>query len=271
MTKIAIIGSGRIAWHLGRRLKAKGLPPRQVISRTAAHAESLARTLQCDWTDDWSALMPDIDLAIIAVRDDAIGDVAAQVAPAAPQTLFVHTSGATPGTVLAPHCARFGVFYPLQSFSYDRVPVWSKIPFCVDANSAEDLLLLKKTAKQIGNLLYHVDDKQRSSLHVAAVFANNFTNHCFAIAEKLLEEKELPFELLHPLMEETLAKALQNAPALMQTGPAVRGDQETIQRHLNLLSGHPEWQKLYSSMTDNIIRQHQSENPGAGASDFSNE
>jgi predicted short-subunit dehydrogenase-like oxidoreductase (DUF2520 family) len=257
MTKIAIIGSGRIAWHLGRRLKAKGLPLSQVISRTAQHAENLARTLQCAWSDEWTALAPDTDLAIIAVRDDAIGGVAEQVAKAAPQTLFVHTSGATPGTILAPFCARFGVFYPLQSFSYDRVPVWSKIPFCVDANSAEDLLLLKKIAKQIGNLLYQVDDKQRAALHVAAVFANNFSNHCFAIAEKLLEEKELPFELLHPLMEETLAKALQNAPALMQTGPAVRGDQETIQRHLNLLSGHPEWQQLYSSMTDNIIHMRE--------------
>lgn len=259
MTKIAIIGSGRIAWHLGRRLKAKGLPLSQVISRTAQHAENLARTLQCAWSDDWAALEADTDLAIIAVRDDAIGSVAEQVAQAAPHTLFVHTSGATPGTILAPFCARFGVFYPLQSFSYDRVPVWSKIPFCVDASSAEDLLLLKKTAKQIGNLVYQVDDTQRAALHVAAVFANNFTNHCFAIAEKLLEEKELPFELLHPLMEETLAKALQNAPVLMQTGPAVRGDQETIQRHLNLLSGHPEWKALYAGLTESVRRMGEGE------------
>jgi predicted short-subunit dehydrogenase-like oxidoreductase (DUF2520 family) len=106
--------------------------------------------------------------------------------------------------------------------------------------------------------VYHVNDAQRATLHVAAVFANNFTNHCFAIAERLLEEKELPFEMLHPLMEETLAKALQNAPVLMQTGPAVRGDQETIQRHLDLLLEHPEWKRLYAGLTESIRRMGES-------------
>lgn len=252
MTKIVITGSGRIAWHLGKRLKAKGLPIAQVVGRSAESVSNLANTLQADWTDDWSQVLPDADWILIAVRDDAIGEVAEALARYAPEALATHTSGATPGVVLKPHFKRYGVFYPLQSFSFERSPVWSKIPFCVDAKQPDDLLFLKKTAKVIGNLVYRVTDEQRAVLHVAAVFANNFANRCFAIASDLLEEKGLPFEMLHPLMEETLAKALLEAPDKMQTGPAVRGDADTVLRHLHQLQDHPDWQELYRSLTLNI-------------------
>ncbi len=252
MKKIVIIGSGRIAWHLGKRLKSKGLPVAQVISRTAEHARALADALGCVWTDDCAEVLPDADWVLIAVRDDAIPEVAEALAKQVPDALVTHTSGATPSRVLAAYFSRFGVFYPLQSFSHDRTPLWSKIPFCIDASIGEDVLFLKKTAKVIGNLVYQVDDQQRAALHVAAVFANNFANHCFAIAEQLLDEKDLPFELLHPLMEETLAKVLHDSPARMQTGPAVRGDTETIQHHLDLLQKHPRWQTLYATLSASI-------------------
>lgn len=250
--KIVIVGSGRIAWHLGKRLKAKGMPVAQVLNRTAAHAQSLAESLGAHWTDDWSAALPDADWLLIAVRDDAVAEMGESLAPYVPNALATHTSGATPGAVLKPFFQRHGVFYPLQSFSFERSPVWSKIPFCVDAQSNEDVLFLKKIAKTIGNLVYRVNDEQRAALHVAAVFANNFANHCFAIAEKLLDEKDLPFEMLHPLMEETLAKALHDSPARMQTGPAVRGDEDTVRRHLGLLKNRPEWRELYERISLSI-------------------
>jgi len=258
MSKIILVGAGRIAWSLCKRLKARGLPVAQVVNRTTEHARSLAEALDARWTDDWAGVLPDADWLLIAVRDDAIDEVGAALAPHASEALATHTSGATPGAVLAPFFKRYGVFYPLQSFSIEREPTWSKIPFCVDAQSDADVLFLKKIAKTIGNLVYRVNDEQRAALHVAAVFANNFANHCFAIAEKLLEEKNLPFEMLHPLMEETLAKALQDSPARMQTGPAARGDAETIQRHLDLLKRHPQWLELYKKMSVNI-------NPELGA------
>jgi len=122
----------------------------------------------------------------------------------------------------------------------------------VDAASEKDVLYLKRIAKTIGNLVYRVNDEQRALLHVAAVFANNFANRCFAIAEKILDEKDLPFELLHPLMEETLAKALQDSPVRMQTGPAIRGDVDTVRRHMNLLSENIEWREIYREMSENI-------------------
>ena len=250
--RITIAGAGRVATHLGKRLKAKGLTVTQVVSRTADHARALATALGTKWTDQWDETDPETDWLILAVRDDAVAAVAAGIAPFVKNALATHTSGATPGHTLSGTFDRFGVFYPLQSFSAERQPVWSKIPFCIDANSQEDVLFLRKMAKIVGNLVYQVNDVQRAELHVAAVFANNFANHCFAIAEKMLDEADLPFEMLHPLMEETIAKAIQDSPARMQTGPAARGDRETLERHIGLLAGHPEWQEIYRMISSDI-------------------
>jgi predicted short-subunit dehydrogenase-like oxidoreductase (DUF2520 family) len=252
LPKIVIVGAGRIAWHLGKRLKGKGLPVAQIVSRTAEHARDLAEALNAGWSTDPADVLSDADWVILAVRDDAIQPVAESLAPFVHEALVTHTSGGTAGEVLAAHFQRYGVFYPLQSFSMEHMPVWSKIPFCVDAAADSDVLFLKKIAKTIGNLVYQVTDNQRANLHVAAVFANNFANHCFAIAERLLDEKDLPFELLHPLMEETIAKALQDAPSRMQTGPAIRGDNATIHRHLELLNDHQNWKALYEKLSLDI-------------------
>ncbi len=249
---IVIAGAGRIATHLGKRLRAKGLRVAQVLNRSADSARELAGELRADWSDDWADIDRKADWVLVAVRDDAIAGVGEALAPYVPDALITHTSGATPGTVFAPWFERYGVFYPLQSFSKERMPIWSKVPFCVDARVEEDVVLLKKLAKTIGNLVYRVNDEQRAVLHIAAVFANNFANHCFSIAEKILEEKDLPFELIHPLMEETLAKALLESPAKMQTGPAIRGDMDSMLRHLEGLRMHPEWRDLYIGLSKSI-------------------
>lgn len=258
--KIALIGTGRIAWHLGKRLKSKGLMVSQVLGRTPSQVQALAAHLGSNASLSWADIAPDTDWILIAVKDDAIDEVGAALSAYAPAALATHTSGATPSTVLSPFFERYGVFYPLQTFSHERSPVWSKIPFCVDASNETDLLLLKKMAKTIGNLVYQVNDDQRKQLHVAAVFANNFANHCFSVAEQILNKHNLPFDLLHPLMEETLAKALQDSPVKMQTGPAIRNDQDTINRHLSLLETEPIWQDLYALMTQSI-RANQSISP----------
>ncbi len=250
--KIAVAGTGKVAHRLAKRLKAKGLPIAQVYGRSPEGAQQLAQDLHCGWTSDPADIDPDTEWLLLAVSDDAIEEVAAQFAEVAPLALVTHTSGATPGQVLAAHFRRYGVFYPLQSFSLERQPIWSKIPFCVDASSHEDVLFLKKMAKTVGNLVYQVDDQQRATLHVAAVFANNFANHCFAIAEKILDNADLPFEMLHPLMEETLAKAVAESPAKMQTGPAIRGDSETILRHLHLLESQARWAEIYRVVSEDI-------------------
>lgn len=261
---IVLIGAGRIATHLGRRMRAKGLHVAQVLNRSASVARTLAEELGADWSDQWADLTPNAEWIILAVRDDAIAEVGAQLGPLAPEALFTHTSGATPGAVLAPYCRRYGVFYPLQSFSVEHAPLWSKVPFCVDAHTPEDVLFLKKMGKILGNLVYQINDEERAVLHIAAVFANNFANHCFAVAEKIMEEKGLPFEMLHPLMEETLAKALQTSPEMMQTGPARRGDMDTIQRHLDWLEAHPLWRALYVDMSRSINPKLPLDPPSSG-------
>lgn len=256
LPRITIGGSGRVATHLGKRLKAKGLPIQQVISRNKNHAGALGNLLGARWTDKWEEVDSQTDWLILAVRDDVIEEVTGQLSPYLPNTLITHTSGATPGSILAGHAQRYGVFYPLQSFSVERQPVWSKIPFCVDANTTTDVQFLRKMAKIIGNLVYQVNDDQRAALHVAAVFANNFANHCFAVAEQMLEESDLPFEMLHPLMEETIAKAILDSPQRMQTGPARRGDQDTMKRHIDLLQKHPKWQDIYQKISEDIQNMH---------------
>ncbi len=250
---IVIVGAGRVAWHLGRRLKGKGLPVTQVISRTEERTEELATSVGAVWSTSLPEIIPNPDWVLLAVKDDALSEVAEKLGSYVPEALVTHTSGGTAGSVLSPFFRRSGVFYPLQSFSFEHTPVWSKIPFCVDASTPDDLLFLKKTAKRIGNLVYHVNDEQRARLHIAAVFANNFANHCFAVAEKILDEQDLPFEMLHPLMEETVAKALQESPARMQTGPAARGDVETMRKHIHLLDAYPDLQKMYKLISSNIF------------------
>jgi len=250
---VVIVGAGRVAWHLGKRLRGKGVPVHQVINRTEERAQELARLIGADAKTNFSHINPETDWVLLAVKDDAIASVAETLQQYVPNALVTHTSGGTAGSVISPFFRRYGVFYPLQSFSFEHTPVWSKIPFCVDASAPEDLLFLKKTAKRIGNLVYHVNDEQRARLHVAAVFANNFANHCFAVAEKILDEQDLPFEMLHPLMEETVAKALQESPARMQTGPAARGDVETMRRHLLLLEAYPDLQKMYKLFSSSIF------------------
>jgi predicted short-subunit dehydrogenase-like oxidoreductase (DUF2520 family) len=250
--KITIVGAGRIAWHLGKRLKDKGLSVYQVYNRSAETAQDLGERLMCPWTSSMDDIFPDTDWIIIAVRDDSIDDVATELSKRVKDVLVTHTSGATPSAVLAPFFERYGVLYPLQTFSMERTPVWSKIPFCVDASKEEDVLWLRKIAKTVGNLVYRVSDAQRAQLHIAAVFANNFANHCFGIAEQILQKQDLPFEMLYPLMEETLSKAMAEHPMKMQTGPAIRGDMDTIRRHLKLLEENPQWAYLYLKISQSI-------------------
>jgi predicted short-subunit dehydrogenase-like oxidoreductase (DUF2520 family) len=252
MQKIVLVGAGRVATHLGRRLQRKGIRISQVISRTAERAELLANQLACPWTDDFTKVMPDADWLLMCVRDDVIDDVSEDLSRFAPKALATHTSGATPGAIFGPYFERHGVFYPLQTFTEDRQPTWSRIPFCITANHPDDMAMLMRTARVVGKHVYEVTDAQRSMLHVGAVFANNFANHCLAIAEQLMREANLPFEMLHPLMEETLAKAKLSAPTAIQTGPAIRGDADTMARHQALLAAHPAWQHLYQIMSESI-------------------
>ena len=252
ISTITVIGAGRVGSALARRFRAVGMEVVEVYSRTAQRAARLAEATGAQPLTHLKRLAP-ADLYLIAVPDDAIAGTARRlrtVLPAAARV--VHCSGATPSAVLTAHFNRGGVFYPLQSFAPDRPLDWTTLPLCVHAQDAGTEDALEQLARQLSPVVHRVDDEQRAALHVAAVLVNNFTNYLFRAAEDVTAAHGLPFAILRPLIEETVAR-LGSAPAReLQTGPAVRGDQRTIDRHLALLAKFPEYQRVYALLTDQL-------------------
>lgn len=244
---IVLIGAGNVGYHLGKCLKDKDLNIVQIFSRSDKHAARLSREIAIPFTTDLTHVIADADLYILAINDRVIADVALQLK--IEHGLVVHTSGATPSTILAPHFQRFGIFYPLQTFSIAKAVDFAQIPICVYANTNIDEDFLFTLGQQFSARVYKIDDQQRAILHVAAVFVNNFTNYLFQVGYDILQKEHLPFDLLRPLIQETAAKVQEHPPAEMQTGPAIRGDEATIQRHLQYLESFPAYHKSYQFLT----------------------
>ncbi len=257
--KIVLIGAGNVATHLGRKLVETGEKVVQVYSRSLPNAAELANSLGAKPFDDLFGLTAKADLYIIAVSDDAIAEVVKKLGQMPlEEKLVVHTSGATPSKVFesAPTLERTGICYPLQTFTKGKPIDFSEVPICVDAAQPADLEVLESLAKKISQHVYHVNDAQRAWLHVAAVFVNNFTNHLFEIGHSILKKQQLPFEMLLPLIQETVAKLDSGSPKAMQTGPAVRQDWTTTERHLTMLNGRGDLQEIYRILTKHIKRTH---------------
>ena len=250
MIKISIIGSGNVAQHLITTFLhleelSNDVALTQVFSRKK---ESLTPLLSFEKiTDDFNNLQ-EADLYIIAVSDDAIQNVSAQLP--FKNRLVVHTSGSVPLTVLDTN-NRKGVFYPLQTFTKGKAISFRDIPICLEAENAYDYQLLDKVAKLISDKVYAINSEQRKALHVAAVFVNNFTNHLYAIGNEICIENQIPFDILKPLMQETVDKVMTLLPDEAQTGPAVRNDEKTIAAHEAFLK-HENQLKLYKTLTQSI-------------------
>lgn len=258
--RIVLIGAGNVGSRLAQRFADQGLPLLQVLSRSPMRGSFPAPVV-----NHIEEVVPDAEVYLIAVPDDAIAGVAEQLArQIAPAALVAHTSGSTPSTVLSPFFENYGVCYPLQTFSPERMPDFSEIPVCVDAPSRHDLETLQQLAAVLSPCVYHLDDRQRARVHLAAVFVNNFVNHLYHTGFQLLSEANLPFELLLPLIRETAAKIKPDSdPAYLQTGPARRGDTQTIRRHIQVLAGNHELEMLYEQMTSAIQSFHQNPQPDA--------
>ncbi len=259
--KIVLIGAGNVATHLGRRFVEVGEEVVQVFSRKILKAGELALELGAGYTNGLEGVVKNADLYVIAVHDDAIGEVAAELfASGITDKLFAHTSGATPMWVLgevASRHRRVGVFYPVQTFSKIRQPDFNKIPICVTASQPDDLAVLMQLAINTSPYCYPISDQQRATLHLAAVFVNNFTNHLFTIGENILKGSDMPFEMLLPLIQETVEKLENGPPATMQTGPAIRHDTATIEQHLRQLEGQSDLQEIYRILTQSISKIRQ--------------
>jgi len=250
---IFLIGAGNLGYHLGRHLVGQGCRVTGVFSRSIEKAGALSEATGIPHCHTYTHIDPDADIYLLAVNDQAIAPVARSLYQLGIRDkLLVHTSGATPSTVLRPFSTRYGVFYPLQTFSRERSVNFSKIPLCIQANREEDEATLTRLGAELSEAVYRIDDRERAVLHVAAVFVNNFVNHLFEVGYQILEEEALSFDLLRPLIEETAAKVQSNRPADMQTGPAARGDQATIDRHLEYLEDQAQLQDLYRLLSRHI-------------------
>ncbi len=249
---VVLIGAGNVATSLGCALHRQGITVRQVFSRTLQSAQALASPIGAEATDRWELIRNDASLYIVSLPDDVILREVSRIAAGREQALLVHTAGSVPMQVWEGYASRYGVFYPLQTFSKARKVDLRQVPLFVEANTAEDAQWLRSLAGELSERVYEADSTQRKALHLSAVFSCNFVNHLYAIGEELLQRNGLPFEALLPLIDETARKIHELSPRLAQTGPAVRHDEKTMQSHLEALTDLPEWQQLYRTLSQSI-------------------
>lgn len=248
--KISIIGSGNVGSHLAKKLFSLKHDIVEVYSHTFSNAEALAQEVSAQPLRALKDLSPDVHLVAIAVPDDHI----AEVSDALPEldALLVHTSGSVDSTALDKH-QRYGVFYPMQTFKKDQELSWEGLPCFLYANNAEDLKLLQTIAAEAMVKHTVLDDAQRAALHIAAVFANNYTNHMLVIAEGIMKANKLDYNLLKPLIRRTFDH--DRWPSEVQTGPAQRGDEKTLEKQLTLLEYSERYQTIYAMIAASIVEE----------------
>ncbi len=250
MFTVTLIGTGNVAWHLASTLvHSEKIQLCQVAGRNAQALKSFVSFAPTVASFDQ---IKRTDIVILAVSDDAVADVAQSLHTI--NSLIVHTSGSVKMDVLDKF-ENFGVLYPLQTFSKARELDLSSVPICVEANTAENLVMLGNIAGAMSTEVVQMSSRQRESLHLAAVMANNFSNHLLALTEVFCKEHELPFQLLENLMTETIAKAFDIGPAEAQTGPAQRGDYKTLKKHLEKID-HTSLNKIYNQLTNSILKSN---------------
>lgn len=245
---IVLVGAGNLATQLGKALKKANFNIIQVYSRTTNSAQQLASLLNCEYTTDLSEIK-ESDLTVISVKDDALSPVVEQLSP---ESFVVHTAGSVSMAILAGHFKKYGVFYPLQTFSKARDVDFSVIPICLEAGSAEAMEELTLVAEKLSKMVHSINSEKRKTLHLAAVFTCNFVNHFYDIGDQLLQEQQMDFELLKPLVQETAQKVMRMKPSEAQTGPAMRFDESVMSKHIDLLNDKPDLVDLYKLVSRSI-------------------
>lgn len=251
--KIVVVGSGNVATHFARAFRASGNDILQVYSRNIAHAQVLASQLDAQAINRFADLADDAHLYLLAIPDDALYEVVTQISPK--QGIVVHTSGSVPMDVLKPLSSKIGVVYSPQTFVKSLEMNYSELPICLEASSGEVLQTLKKMVIPASKNIYDISSVQRRQLHLAAVFANNFVNALNATAQDIAQKHNIPFEILFPIIARTAEKATHGDIWQLQTGPAARGDAQTIANHRKLLASDPEKLQVYDVLTE-LIKSH---------------
>lgn len=248
---ISFAGAGRVADVLGKALHGAGHSIRYIVSNDGENGKDLACILGGQWRNDLN-FGDSSEIIIVAVNDNMLPKVLADIS-CGENTSIVHTAGSYGLDVFPQSKHKIGVFYPVQTFSRGRYINLTNQPFLIESPDKGTLAIMEDMVKSLCAISYITGAEQRKILHVAAVFANNFTNHMLFESKKIMEESGLPFEILEPLVKETISKAFEIGPAKSQTGPAIRNDSKTLNLHADLLSFDPNIKQLYSVITKSIV------------------
>lgn len=254
--RIVVLGAGRVATHLVLALVQAGYRVGQVWSRTEVSARALAAPLGIPYTADMDTVLTDADVYIACVADEALPELAARVVGrVGTSPIFLHTAGSVEMELWS-HCgaSHYGILYPLQTFSKERAVDMHEVSLFVEASDEEVSDKVEALARSLSDRVFCADSRRRARLHIAAVFACNFTNAMYDIAHRLLGEEGIPFEVLLPLIDETAAKVHALTPHEAQTGPAVRGDSAVIQNHLETLAEDERLCDIYARISNYINR-----------------
>ncbi|MEO9967537.1 MAG: DUF2520 domain-containing protein [Reichenbachiella sp.] len=254
--KVTIIGSGRVATHLAHAFHDNDVPVGEIFSRSLDRAKELSAHIpNSSATDSLDFAQSESKIFLLAIKDDAISRAVNKIKLPPGSTLF-HTSGTVSMNVMANNIEYFGVFYPLQTFASNRDIDFKRIPILIEANHPSALNQARELAKLVSQTVQEVKEAERQQLHVAAVFASNFTNRMLAAAKEILAETSLHKKILQPLVEQSIANVFEVGADQALTGPARRNDQTTIAKHLKLLESQPELADIYQRITHMIITKY---------------
>ena len=258
--KVSIIGSGNLAWHLGPALDNAGYVIKEVYSPNPRHAAELTERLyQAEVKASLDFSTSDSEVFIIASSDDAIQEIATEII-LPEDAILVHTSGSQPLDLLQfAATSKVGVLYPLQTFSKSMRIDFKTVPIFIESQPEPTEKILMVMAKSISNIVSKISSEERKALHVAAVFASNFASHMLILSKEILQKSSLNFDLLKPLIQETFTKGLTIGPENAQTGPAMRGDLEILDRHIEFLQEDPTLSEIYKIISQHILDRYQSD------------
>jgi len=233
-TKITIIGLGNVGFHLAKVFVANGFTIHQVFSRSVNKAPDFVRAIKAKIITNISQLDYSSDIFIFCLKDEVLPDILSQTSFT--NQLLLHTAGSIDLNIFKGKSENYGVFYPLQTFSKSREIEFKSIPICIEGSNSEAEKRIRNLAESISNKVVNIDSIQRKYIHLAAVFASNYSNAMYTIAQEILKEHQMDFEIIRPLIKETAEKVMELQPDKAQTGPAIRNDEETMKNHLALLN-----------------------------------
>ena len=252
---IAVIGTGNLAFHICNVLKKEGFNLQLIIGRNKTKVAEIGKKFKVSYTNQISLIPENIDLIFVCVKDDAVEEVIKSIKTDVSNRIIIHTSGSLAIDVIKKKTKNAGVFYPVFSFNKNRNVNFKKIPVLIETSKGKAQQTISKMAQIITDNVISVNSEQRKKIHLAAVISNNFVNYLYTVAEDFLKENKLPFNLLVPLITDAALRLQDNQPSKMQTGPALRGDKNILNKHLEMLK-NKEIIKIYTLLSKQIKARH---------------